>query len=67
MAVFDSSVLLLAIDPSAKAPIDPATNLTLKDAAKRIENLFKLLFDKNETIVTLAPVLCKIIVHADEA
>ena len=67
MAVFDSSVLLLAIDPSAKAPIDPATNLPLKDAAKRIENLFNLLIDIDETIVIPAPVLCEILVHADEA
>ena len=39
MVVFDSAVLLLVLDPNAKAPSDPATGESVEKAAERIEYL----------------------------
>ena len=51
MVVFDSSVLLLVIDPNAKAPNDPSTGETVERAAERIEYLIKNLTTNREKII----------------
>ena len=67
MVVFDSSVLLLVLDPNAKAPNDPATGKPVEKAAKRIEYLIENLKGYKETIIIPTPVLSEVLVHAGEA
>jgi len=67
MVVFDSSVLLLVLDPNAKAPNDPATGHPLEKAAERIEYLIANLTAGKEKIVIPTPVLSEVLVHAGDA
>lgn len=67
MVVFDSSVLLLVLDPNAKPPNDPATGQPLEKAAERIEYLIENLTTDKEKIVIPTPVLSEVLVHAGEA
>ena len=67
MVVFDSSVLLLVIDPNAKAPNDPSTGETVERAAERIEYLIKNLTTNREKIIIPTPVLSEVLVHAGDA
>ena len=57
MVVFDSSVLLLVLDPNAKPPNDPTTGRPLDKAAGRIEYLIENLTADKEKIVIPTPVL----------
>jgi len=41
--LFDTSTLLLALDPGAKPPLDPATNQPLEHARRRVEYLIRTL------------------------
>lgn len=67
MVVFDTSVLLLVLDPNAKPPIDPSTGEPLDRAAERIEYLIDNLTADKEKIVVPTPVLSEVLVHAGEA
>ncbi len=67
MIVFDSSVLLLVLDPNAKPPNDPTTGEPLDKAAERIQHLIENLTADKEKIVIPAPVLSEVLVHAGEA
>lgn len=67
MVVFDSSVLLLVLDPNAKPPIDPATGQHLDKAAARIEYLIETLTADKEQIVVPTPVVSEVLVHAGDA
>jgi len=67
MVVFDSSVLLLVLDPDAKAPIDPATGQLVDKAPERIDYLIETLTADNEKIVIPTPVLSEVLVHAGDA
>lgn len=63
MVVFDTSVLTLAFDPTAKAPIDPATGVVLVDAQARIDHLIKTLAATKERVVIPTPVLSEYLVR----
>ncbi|WP_209508175.1 PIN domain-containing protein [Ruegeria sp. HKCCSP335] len=67
MVVFDSSILLLVLDPHAKAPNDPASGKVVEKAAERIEYLIENLSADKEKIVIPTPVLSEVLVHAGEA
>ena len=67
MVVFDSSVLLLVLDPNAKPPNDPSTGQPLDKAADRIEYLIENLTADKEKIVIPTPVLSEVLVHAGDA
>jgi len=67
MVVFDSSVLLLVLDPNAKPPTDPATGQPLDKSADRIEYLISNLTADKEKIVIPTPVLSEVLVHAGDA
>lgn len=67
MVVFDSAVLLLVLDPNAKAPNDPATGEPVEKAAERIEYLIGNLTADKEKIVIPTPVLSEVLVHAGDA
>ncbi len=67
MVVFDSSVLLLVLDPQAKSPTDPATGEAVVQAPERIEYLIMRLTAAREKIVIPTPVLSEVLVFADDA
>ncbi|MFD0979967.1 type II toxin-antitoxin system VapC family toxin [Tropicimonas aquimaris] len=67
MVVFDSSILLLVLDPNAKAPIDLATGSAVEKAAERIEYLIENLATDKEKIIIPTPVLSEVLVHAGDA
>lgn len=67
MVVFDTSVLLLFLDPQAKPPNDPATEETLLHAPKRIEYLIETLSASKDTIIIPTPVLSEVLVYAGGA
>lgn len=67
MVVFDTSVLLLVLDPSAKAPTDPETGRPLEHAAARIEHLVDTLTKTGEQIIIPTPVFSEVLVLAGTA
>jgi len=67
MVVFDTSVLLLALDPSTDPPLDPKTNAPLERAGERIEHLIDTLSNEKQTIIIPTPVLSEIMVYAGAA
>lgn len=66
MVVFDTSVLTLAFDPSAKPPIDPATGVVLSDAQARIDYLLKTLGSSKVRVLIPTPVLSEYLVRGGE-
>lgn len=67
MVVFDTSILLLALEPSIPAPMDPVTKAPIERAAERVEHLIDQLTDEKTTIVIPTPVLSEILVYAGPA
>ena len=67
MVVFDSSVLLLVLDPKAKPPVDSATGESVARAPERIDRLIEELSAAKEKIIIPTPVLCEVLVRADAA
>ncbi len=67
MVVFDTSVLLLLLNPKTKPPIDTATNQVVKNASARISHLVDVLSNAKEKIVIPTPVLSELLVHAGDA
>lgn len=67
MVVFDTSVLLLALDPSTKPPLDPETDGPLHRAGERIEHLIDTLSTDKQTIIIPTPVLSEVLVYAGAA
>lgn len=67
MVIFDTSVLLLAVDPSADPPLDPNTDAPLERASERIEHLIDTLSTEKRTIIIPTPVLSEIMVYAGTA
>lgn len=65
--LFDTSTLLLALQPDARPPLDPATNLPLEHAKQRVEYLIKTLSKNKTKVVIPAPVLAEVLVHAGDA
>ena len=67
MVVFDTSILLLVIDPNARPPIDPTTAKPIEKAAERIEHLISVLTNAKEKIIIPTPVLSEVLVYAGDA
>lgn len=65
--LFDTSILLLAIFPDVKPPIDPATGNQLEHAKQRIECLIRGLSRARTKIVIPTPVLTEILSGAGTA
>ena len=65
--LFDTSTLLLALQPDAKAPLDPATEEPLEHAKQRVEYLIKKLSKARARVIIPAPVLSEVLVHAGDA
>lgn len=66
MVVFDTSVLTLAFDPSARAPIDPATGVVISDAQARIDYLLRILGSSKVRVLIPTPVLSEYLVRGGE-
>lgn len=67
MVVFDTSVLLLVLDPTAKPPTDPTSGGPVSQAARRIEHLILTLSNQREKIIIPTPVLSEVLVHSRDA
>lgn len=67
MVVFDTTVLLLVLDPRAKPPTDPETGQPLDRPAARIEHLVDNLTKMNEQIIIPTPVFSEVLVLAGQA
>jgi len=67
MVVFDSTVILLMLQPEAKPPIDPQTKKTLEHAKERIDFLIRTLSKNKTRILIPTPVLGEILVRAGNA
>ena len=67
MVAFDTSVLLLLIEPTAKPPNDPATGSPVERAAERIAHLVSVLSSERTKIIVPTPVISELLVHAGGA
>lgn len=67
MVVFDTSFLLLVLDPRAKAPTDPKTGKPVARSSERAEYLIKNLAADREKILIPTPVLSEVLVYAGTA
>jgi predicted nucleic acid-binding protein len=67
MVVFDTSVLLLVLNPNAKPPKDSLTGQTVEKAPERIQHLISRLSKSKTKILIPTPVLSEVLVHAGNA
>lgn len=65
--LFDTSVLLLALQPNAKPPLDPSTDKPLDQAKQRVEYLVKTLSKAKTKVIIPSPVLSELLVGAGSA
>ncbi len=64
MVVFDTSTLVLALDPKARPPTDPATNKPVEKCKERVEHLLANLNKSKTPILIPTPVLAEFLVKA---
>jgi hypothetical protein len=64
MVVFDTSTLLLALDPNTRPPIDPGTNKPVDQCKARVELLLANLQKAKTPILIPTPVLAEFLVKA---
>lgn len=64
MVVFDTSILALAFDVSAKPPVDPTTGVKLTECQARIDHLIKTLSKAKTRVLIPTPVLAEYLVRA---
>ena len=67
MVIFDSSTLLLVLDPKAKPPTDPNTGKSVERAADRIDHLISTLDKNGKKVIIPTPVLSEVLVKAGNA
>ncbi len=65
--LFDTSVLLLAIFPNAKPPLNPATGNLIEHPKQRVDYLIRKLSKSRQQVLIPAPVLSELLVHAGKA
>lgn len=65
--VFDTSTLLLVLQPTAYPPLDPATNKPVEHAAERVDYLVRQLSRNRTKVLIPTPVLSEVLVHAGAA
>ena len=64
MVVFDTTIVISAIDPNVRAPIEPSTGLPIVGWKDRVEFLLKELERQNERILLPTPVIAEFLVKA---
>lgn len=67
MVLFDSSLLLLLLDPSLPAPIDEATGNRVTEVERRIRYLVGTLHENRTKIIIPTPVLAEVLTRAERA
>jgi predicted nucleic acid-binding protein len=67
MVVFDTSILLLVLDPGARPPVEPTSGMPVQQAAARIEYLIDRLEIDREKIIVPTPVLSELLVLSGTA
>lgn len=67
VVLFDTSVLLLAIHPTALPPVDPATGAPLTHAKQRVDYLIAKLSKARAKVIVPTPTLSEVLVHAGAA
>lgn len=65
--VADTSFLLYMLDPSAAAPLDPATGNKVEHCAERIDGLIESLEESGSSLVVPTPVLSELLIKAGGA
>jgi predicted nucleic acid-binding protein len=65
--LFDTSVLILALQPNAKPPLDPSTDKPVEHAKQRVEYLVKMLSKAKTKVIIPSPVLSELLVGAGSA
>lgn len=64
MVVFDTTTILLVIDPTARPPIDPGTSALVERCAERVEYLLKGLNERQVRVLIPTPVIGEFLVKA---
>jgi len=64
MIVFDTTTIILSIDPNAKPPIDPSTGRPVEKCKERIDHLIDTLNKSKTRILIPTPVLSEFLVKA---
>jgi hypothetical protein len=64
VVVFDTSTIVLALDPKALPPINPATNRPVEKCKERVEHLLATLHKAKTPILIPTPVLGEFLVKA---
>lgn len=64
MVVFDTSTIILSLDPNATPPIDPATGKPVEKCKRRVEHLLDNLSKAKTPILIPTPVLAEYLVKA---
>lgn len=64
MVLFDTSILLLLLEPNTNAPLDPGTGLPLAKAKARIDYAIVNLTKAKERVLIPTPVLAELFVGA---
>ncbi len=67
MVVFDSSVLLLLLQPNASSPVDPDTGEPVESAKERVKFLLQRLENDGIKIIIPTPALAEVLVYAGQA
>ena len=67
MVVIDATTLMLLIDPTAKPPLDLATNKPVERCKDRIEFLLTTLSEAGTQVLVPTPVLSEILIRAGNA
>ncbi|MHB1669222.1 PIN domain-containing protein [Thiomonas sp.] len=65
--LFDTSVLLLAIFPNARPPIDPSTGSLVEYPKQRVDYLIRKLSKTRKRVLIPSPVLSELLVYAGKA
>ena len=67
MVVFDATILLLTLDPTTPAPLDPTTGKPVSQPKERVDYLIQNLEEERTKIIIPTPVLSEILVRAGKA
>lgn len=64
---FDTSCLLLLLDPNASAPIDPRSGVEVSRARERIDHLIDTISSEKRKAIVVTPVLAEVLSKAGAA
>ncbi|MGH9904545.1 MAG: hypothetical protein ACRD8U_03045 [Pyrinomonadaceae bacterium] len=62
MVVFDTTTILLVIDPKARPPVEPGTTMPVPKCAERVEFLLKGLSEREVRVMVPTPVISEFLI-----